>query len=135
MTDIFTQEKRSEIMRAIKNKDSKIETEFRKCLWTKGIRYRKNCNNYFGKPDIILKKYKIVVFIDSCFWHGCKDHCRLPSTNKDYWNKKIKNNKIRDNKVTSYYIEKNWKVLRFWEHDIKKNKDDCINNILQIKNQ
>ena len=74
MTYIFSKNKRSEIMSKVRSKGSKIEIEFRKKLWQAGFRYRKNATKYFGKPDIVLPKYKTVIFIDSCFWHGCKKH-------------------------------------------------------------
>ena len=77
-------------MSKIKNKDTKIEIEFRKAIWKAGFRYRKNPKGYFGKPDLVLRKRKTVIFIDSCFWHGCKKHCRLPSTRKNYWLPKLR---------------------------------------------
>ncbi|MGI6378751.1 MAG: very short patch repair endonuclease [Patescibacteria group bacterium] len=122
MADIVSKTKRSEIMSRIKNKDSKIEIEFRKALWKQGIRYRKNAKNYFGKPDLVLKKYKTVIFIDSCFWHGCKKHCRIPATNKKYWIDKIERNKQRDDKVKKYYKKTDWNCFRIWEHDLKSIK-------------
>lgn len=67
MADIFSKKKRSEIMSKVRSKDSKIEIEFRKKIWNAGFRYRKNAKNHFGKPDIVLPKYKTVIFIDSCF--------------------------------------------------------------------
>ncbi len=118
--DTVAKRKRSEIMSKVKNKDSKIEILFRKKLWKCGFRYSKNSGKYFGKPDIVLKKYKTVIFIDSCFWHGCKKHCRMPSSNKKYWQYKIKRNKERDKQVNKYYRQKNWKIIRIWEHDINK---------------
>lgn len=124
--DKVSKEKRSEIMRAVKNCDSKIEIEFRRALWRLGFRYRKNASNYFGKPDIVLKKHKAVIFVDSCFWHGCKQHCRMPSDQKDYWMRKIERNRIRDMKVNQYYHEGDWLVLRIWEHDLKYGFEDAI---------
>jgi len=126
MTDTVSKKKRSEIMRAIKSKDSKIEVEFRKALWKAGFRYIKNPAKYFGKPDLVLKKYKTVIFIDSCFWHGCKNHCRLPATNKKYWVEKIERNKKRDKEVNQYYKKEGWQVLRVWEHEMLKNFDKTI---------
>lgn len=120
MTDIYTKERRTEIMKAVKNKDSKLEIDFRKALWNNGFRYRKNVTGYFGKPDLVLKKYRTVIFIDSCFWHGCKKHCKLPTTRKKWWADKIEKNKQRDKKVNRYYRKMNWNVIRLWEHDLKK---------------
>lgn len=119
MSDTVSKKKRSEIMSHVKSKNSKIETIFRKELRKKGLRYRKNSNKYFGKPDIVLSKYKTVIFIDSCFWHGCKKHCRLPATRKKYWTEKIERNKQRDKEVNRYYKKISWKVIRVWEHNLK----------------
>lgn len=120
MVDIFTKKKRSEVMSRVKNKDSKIEIAFRKALWKEGFRYRKNATNHFGKPDIVLPKYKTVIFVDSCFWHGCKKHGSMPVTRKDFWKKKIARNKERDKEVNRYYKKEEWRVFRVWEHNIKK---------------
>lgn len=106
-------------MSAVKNKDSKIEIEFRKKLWNAGVRYRKNPRGYFGKPDIVLKQRKVVIFIDSCFWHGCKKHGRFPITRKTYWIPKIARNAVRDKKVSRHYKKQEWKVVRIWEHEMK----------------
>jgi len=126
MADNVSKEKRSETMRRIKSKDSRIETKLRKALWQAGFRYRKNAKNHFGKPDLVLKKSKAVVFIDSCYWHGCRKHCRIPSTRKKYWVEKIARNKKRDKEVGRYYKNKGWKIIRVWEHDLTKEKFDQI---------
>lgn len=118
--DTVSKQKRSKIMSRIKDKNSKIEIEFRKALWKEGFRYSKNSLKYFGKPDLVLKKYKTVIFIDSCFWHGCKKHCRIPSTNKNYWTQKVANNMTRDKKVLKYYKKQSWKIFRVWEHQISR---------------
>ena len=107
-------------MSKIRSKDSKIEIAFRKKLWENGFRYRKNVSSYFGKPDLVLKKYKTVIFIDSCFWHGCKKHCRVPSTRKKYWETKITLNKASDKEVNKHYKKMDWIVIRVWEHDLKR---------------
>jgi DNA mismatch endonuclease (patch repair protein) len=118
MVDTVSKKKRSEIMSAVRSKNTKIEIKFRKVLKKAGYKFRKNVSNYFGKPDIVLSKLKAVIFIDSCFWHGCKRHCRLPSSKRKYWVPKIKRNKERDNKVKKYYKKIGWKIIRFWEHDL-----------------
>ncbi len=105
-------------MSRIKSRDSKIETLFRKELWKLGFRYRKNSGKYFGKPDIVLKQHKTVVFIDSCFWHGCKRHCRIPTVRKSYWTQKIARNVTRDKEVTKHYKKRGWKIFRIWEHKL-----------------
>jgi len=121
MADKFSQKKRSEIMSAVKSKDTKIEIAFRKALWSHGFRYSKNSAKYFGKPDLILKKYKTVIFIDSCFWHGCKRHYIAPTTNKKYWMNKLNRNKERDREVNKFYKKSEWNIVRIWEHNLKKN--------------
>jgi DNA mismatch endonuclease (patch repair protein) len=72
-----------------------------------------------GKPDVVFSSAKIAVFIDGCFWHGCPNHCRMPSSNVNYWNAKIGKNKIRDKKITKALRMKGWQVIRIWEHEIK----------------
>ncbi|MDP3899759.1 MAG: very short patch repair endonuclease [bacterium] len=118
--DVFSKKKRSEIMSKIKSKDTKIEILFRKVLWKNGFRYRKNSSKYFGKPDLVLPKYKTVIFIDSCFWHNCPKHGYLPKSNLKYWRKKIERNKERDKEVNRHYKKSGWKIFRIWEHNVKK---------------
>jgi DNA mismatch endonuclease (patch repair protein) len=117
--DNVSKKKRSQIMRLVRNKDTKLEIKFRVVLKKLGYKFRKNVSNYFGKPDIVLPKFKTVVFIDSCFWHGCTKHCRLPSSRRKYWISKIERNKERHLEVKRYYKRKGWKIFRFWEHDFK----------------
>lgn len=117
----MTPEQRSRCMAAIKGKDTKPEMIVRKYLFSHGLRYRVNNRKLPGSPDIVLKKYKTVVFIDGCFWHGhegCK-YFRLPKTNVDFWRHKIAMNIARDyaNNVDLHLT--GWKVLRIWECDIK----------------
>ena len=119
-------------MRAVRSRDSKIETEFRETFWKKGFRYSKNSTKYFGKPDLVLKKHKAVIFIDSCFWHGCKEHCRIPSTRKDYWIPKIERNKKRDKQVNRHYKKIDWKIIRIWEHEINKGLEKSVNKVIDF---
>lgn len=136
MTDTVSKKKRSEIMGKIRSKDSQIEVNFRKILWKAGYRYRKNVKNYFGKPDIVLLKYKTTIFIDSCFWHGCKKHCRIPTLRKKYWTAKIERNRLRDRKVNKFYRKNNWNIFRIWEHNIQQDIDNTKDKIiLKIKKQ
>ena len=119
-------------MSRVKSKDSKIETLFRKELWKAGFRYRKNSGKYFGKPDIVLPKYKTAIFIDSCFWHGCEKHCRIPTARKKYWTAKIERNIARDKDVSKYYKKQGLKIFRIWEHDLSKSKK-ILADILKIR--
>lgn len=92
----------------------------RKILWKKGLRYRKNVGKKFGKPDLVFTRYKTVIFIDSCFWHGCKTHGSIPQTRKNFWTKKLKRNKERDKEVNKYYKDNEWQIIRIWEHEFKE---------------
>lgn len=83
MTDRITKEQRSQVMKSIKGQ-SLLENEVSKALWHKGVRFRKNVRSLFGNPDISIKKYKIVIFIDSCFWHACPIHGNTPKSNTDF---------------------------------------------------
>lgn len=130
MADTVSKKKRSEIMSKVRSKDSKIEVDFRKAIWKAGFRYRKNPTKYFGKPDIVLPKHRTAIFIDSCFWHGCKRHCRLPSARKKYWITKIERNKERDKEVNRHYRKIGWKVVRVWEHKILNDTQKAVEKIL-----
>jgi len=130
--DVISKTKRSDLMRKIKSKETRIEVLFRKKLWQKGFRYRKNVSSYFGKPDILLKKYKTVILIDSCFWHGCAKHFRQPSTRKKYWIEKIERNRKRDAQVNRHYKKTGWKVVRVWEHDLKNKLDLSVDKAIKI---
>ncbi|PAF42613.1 very short patch repair endonuclease [Helicobacter sp. 11S03491-1] len=129
--DRLTKEQRRKNMQAVKNKDSKIELLLRKALWNRGYRYRKNCSNIEGKPDIVLSKYKIAIFCDSEFWHGYNWKTRKNDikSHQDFWIKKIEGNIKRDEDVNRILEEQGWKVIRFWGKDIQKNLEACINKI------
>ncbi|MCM1297107.1 MAG: very short patch repair endonuclease [Muribaculaceae bacterium] len=121
MTDVMTPEERSRCMAAIKGRDTKPEMLVRKYLFARGLRYRVNNRKLPGSPDIVLKKYKTVVFIDGCFWHGhkgCK-YYRLPQSNTDYWRKKITGNAARDYVNNVDLQLAGWKVIRIWECQLK----------------
>ena len=127
-----TTSERSEIMRRIKSKDTAPEIALRKALWNEGFRYRKNYSKLPGKPDIVYIKQKLAIFIDGGFWHGYnweKKKAQIKS-NRSYWIKKIERNIERDKEVNNQLNSQGWKVIRFWDFDIKKNIDNCIENII-----
>ncbi|WP_211655322.1 very short patch repair endonuclease [Planococcus alpniumensis] len=119
MADKITKEQRRKNMQAIRSQ-SNLENRVSRLLWNKGYRFRKNDRTLFGKPDISIKKYKVVIFIDSCFWHACEIHGNKPKSNKVYWDRKLARNKERDLEVTAHYEEKGWFIKRVWEHQIKE---------------
>lgn len=133
MTDTMSKEQRSKLMSKIKSV-SKLENIFAKALWNKGLRYRRNVKTLKGTPDIAIKKYKIVIFIDSCFWHACPIHLKRPKSNQDYWNKKFARNIEKDLEVTTYYTEMNWHIKRVWEHDIKDDFTMAIDDTIEFVN-
>jgi len=121
MTDVMTPEERSRCMAAIKGRDTKPEILVRKFLFAKGLRYRVNNRKLAGSPDIVLKKYKTVVFIDGCFWHGhkgCK-YYKLPKSNTEFWRKKITGNAARDYVNNVDLQLAGWRVIRIWECQVK----------------
>lgn len=130
--DNIAPEIRKKTMRAIKSSNTFLENRVKKALWNKNLRYRKSEKALFGKPDICFISKKIVIFIDSCFWHGCPEHCRMPHSNIDYWENKILKNKIRDEKVNKYYSENGWVCIRVWEHELKENFDLAISRIEEL---
>lgn len=132
----LTKEQRHKNMQNIKSKDTKIEVQLRKALWAKGYRYRKNDKKLPGKPDIVLGKYKIVIFCDSEFFHGKDWEVLKPrlekGTNPEYWVKKIENNRRRDDEINKELTFEGWTVIRFWGKDIKNKLDECIKVIEDI---
>ena len=130
MADVLTQEQRHKNMKNIRSKNTKIERILRKALWERGIRYRKNYSKLPGKPDIVLKKYKIAIFCDSEFFHGKDWEVLKPrleaGNNAEYWVPKISRNRERDEEVNKELLFLGWTVIRFWGKEIKKNTDECI---------
>ena len=129
--DDLTPEQRKKNMRAIRSKDTTIELALRKALWQRGIRYRKNYKGLIGKPDIVITKYRIAVFCDSDFWHGYDWENRKAriKSNQNYWIPKIERSMKRDREVTAALVEQSWIVLRFWEHTIRKELEECVDDI------
>jgi len=122
--DNKTKEQRSRNMAAVKANNTKPELLVRRTLFCQGFRYRLNVKNLPGSPDIVLAKYKTVIFINGCFWHGhnkCKK-ATLPETNTDFWKKKIEATKIRDKKRIKELKRLGWHCLVCWECAILRNR-------------
>lgn len=134
MSDIFSSEKRSEIMSKISGKETKPEILVRKFLFAHGFRFRKNDKKLPGKPDIVLPKYKTVIFVHGCFWHGhhnCKKS-KLPETRKEFWEEKINQNISRDIRNIKDLEELGWKVILVWGCELGKNKEENLSNLINI---
>jgi DNA mismatch endonuclease (patch repair protein) len=127
MADIYSKTKRSDIMSKISGVETKPEIIVRKFLFSKGFRFRKNVKNIQGKPDIVLAKYKTIIFIHGCFWHGhnCK-RGKLPVTNYQFWKEKIEKNIKRDNRNVFDLKEKGWNIIVVWQCEISnKEEREC----------
>ena len=129
--DKHTPEQRRKNMQAVKNKDSQIELLLRKELWSRGLRYRKNVNRIYGKPDIVFIGKKVAVFCDSEFWHGYNWEERKKDfkSHQEFWIPKIERNRERDAEVTAFLESEGWTVIRFWGNEIKKNTAQCADII------
>lgn len=130
--DDLTPEQRHKNMTHIRATDTKAEIMLRHALWHKGIRYRKNYKGLPGKPDIVITRCHIAIFVDGEFWHGRNfdaNQYKIKS-NRSYWVKKIRRNQERDMEINEILTEAGWCVLRFWESDIKKDLSGCIRQVL-----
>jgi len=129
MTDVLTKEQRAYNMSKIRGKNTLPEIKLRKLLWSDGVRGYRIHYNLPGKPDIVFTKKKIAIFIDGCFWHKCQICFQEPETRKEFWMKKIQSNIDRDKKVNAQLKDMGWTVMRFWEHEIRKNPSLVIETI------
>lgn len=131
--DIWSKEKRSEVMSKIKGKDTKPELVLRSKLFKLGFRFRVHQKNLPGKPDIVLSKYKTIIFVHGCFWHyhsDCKEG-RIPSTNSTFWSTKLEKNVIRDRRNIETLGQMGWHVMIVWECEIEKNLENSLLKITQ----
>jgi DNA mismatch endonuclease, patch repair protein len=133
MPDIFSPEKRSDVMRQIHSEDTSPEIRVRKFLFQRGFRYRLHTNSLPGKPDIVLRKQKTVILVQGCFWHGhaCKigSGNRKPKQNRQYWNRKIEKNINRDKENETKLLDLGWKVIKVWE--CKSTSEESLSKVLE----
>jgi len=121
MADVHTKEQRSYNMSRIRSKDTKPELLVRKFLFSKGFRYRLHVKALPGKPDIVLPKYKTVIFIHGCFWHG-HENCKyfvVPKTKPEWWLNKISGNIANDKKAGKNLLSAGWNIIAIWECELK----------------
>lgn len=134
MVDVFSKKKRSEIMSKVRSSNTTPEIVIKKLLKKQNIVFEMYSKDIFGKPDFVFRKEKLAIFIDGCFWHGCKIHRTIPETNREFWKRKIDYNKKRRIKIKKLLMKKGWKVLEFWEHDVNKNPYEVVSKILEKLN-
>ena len=126
--DKVTKEKRSRIMAAVHNKDTGTELVVRRFLWSQGIRYRLHPTYLTGKPDIVIPRCRLAIFVHGCFWHG-HENCprgRLPKSRVEYWKAKIETNKSRDRLIEEKLKAKGWRHLVIWECQLRTQKAASI---------
>lgn len=121
MSDVFTPEKRSAVMRRVKGRDTAPELKVRKALTALGARYRLNRRDLPGSPDIVMAGRRLAIFVHGCFWHGhdCPRGSRVPKTNRDYWTAKVARNVARDARAAAELAAAGWRVETIWECDLK----------------
>jgi DNA mismatch endonuclease (patch repair protein) len=123
MPDVFTKQKRSEVMAAIRSSGNRA-TELRliAILRDHGITGWRRHQAVPGKPDFVFRRERLAVFVDGCFWHGCPRHLRLPHSHRSYWKSKIDRNIERDRETARHLRNSGWRVLRVWEHALRSPK-------------
>ena len=133
MTDTVSPEKRSDVMSRVGSKDTKPELLIRKGLHSLGFRYRLHVKDLPGKPDLVFPRYKSVLQINGCFWHGHSCHlCRLPKSNKEYWTGKIARNIERDISNRQSLYDEGWRVLTVWECALRGRERIELNQVLAL---
>jgi DNA mismatch endonuclease (patch repair protein) len=121
MADVFSKQKRSQVMAAIKSVRNKgTELKLVSIFRTNAISGWRRNQKIIGKPDFIFRRERLAVFVDGCFWHGCKKHSRLPKSNLAYWQKKLGRNIERDRRNIRLLRKSGWQVMRIWEHSLQQ---------------
>jgi DNA mismatch endonuclease, patch repair protein len=130
MPDVFTKQKRSEVMSHIRGRGNRdTELALVQLLRMHKITGWRRHEHLLGKPDFTFRKERVIVFVDGCFWHQCPHHCNLPVNNRQFWQRKLNANKARDKTINHALRQKGWTVLRIWEHDVAKRPDVCVRRI------
>ena len=129
--DTISKDNRSLVMQQIRSKNTKFERAVVVALKKLKKPFRQHAN-LTGKPDIVSRKKKVVVFLDSCFWHGCRWHCRIPKSRRSYWVPKIQRNKDRAKVVNRVLKKEGWHVVRVWEHELQKDFDKSMKKLAKL---
>jgi DNA mismatch endonuclease (patch repair protein) len=132
MADVFSKQKRSEVMSRIRSRgNAATELALAKLFRRHKITGWRRNQKIFGKPDFIFRKARLAVFVDGCFWHGCPRHGTKPKGNAAFWRNKISRNQTRDRLVTRTLRRTGWRVLRIWEHELAKRNEPLLNRRIQ----
>ena len=129
--DTISKEKRSLVMAQVRSRDTKFENSVTRALKKLGKSFKQQAK-LIGKPDIVSRPKKVVIFLDSCFWHGCRWHCRVPKSRLDYWKPKIQRNKERAKIVNKTLRSEGWEVARFWEHQFNKDFESTLLKVSKL---
>lgn len=121
MTDVYSPEKRSAVMRRVKGRDTTPELKVRRALTALGARYRLNRKDLPGSPDVVMPGRRLAIFVHGCFWHGhdCARGSRVPKANREYWTAKVARNVARDQRTAQALLDQGWRVETIWECDLK----------------
>lgn len=130
--DNLTPAQRRKNMQSIRSAGTKAELFLARELRKRKIYFARNVKSIFGRPDFVFRKRKVVVFVDSDFWHGHPKRCIMPKSNRGYWNAKIERNKQRDRLVSKELRKAGWNVIRIWEYNLKHNFDSVLKKILSV---
>ena len=126
--DVLTPVQRALCMSRNRGRDTKPELILRKACWAEGMRYRLHAK-LPGRPDFVVPKYRLAVFVDGCFWHGCATHYQQPATRSEFWADKLQKNRRRDLIVNDQLREAGWAVMRIWEHTIREDLEAAVADI------
>lgn len=132
MTDVFTKRKRSEIMSRVRSRGNRAtELRLRRLFREHGIKGWRRTSTVFGSPDFVFPKVKLAVFVDGCFWHGCRLHRSMPASNRTFWKKKLARNRFRDRLVNRTLRARGWKVVRIWQHELLGNASSAVERVFR----
>lgn len=134
MADDRTTAQRSETMRRVKSRGTSCEAALARAMRGLGLRPGRTGgprSTLPGSPDFVFRRARIAVFVDGCFWHGCAKHCRMPGTNRAYWERKIARNKARDRAADRALRGAGWRVVRVWEHAVRVDAQRCARRVLR----
>lgn len=133
MTDVFTKAERSKVMSRIRGRGNRgTELAFARLLRMHGITGWRRHQPVYGKPDFVIYKARLAIFVDGCFWHRCPKHGTSPRNNEGFWRKKLDANVARDHQVNRWLRKSGWRVVRIWEHDLPKRGDYWAGRIKRL---